>query len=103
MLKDTYRLNQDLGDMYRTPIIVCRFGRILAVAGRLDAAASVLSGGEALREEMGASSPWLERMNEKTLSMIRAGLDEAAFDAAWEEGRRLTPDEAVALALDSLA
>jgi predicted ATPase len=98
MLEDAYRLNRDLGFVSRTPIIVCRFGRLLAVAGRLEAAVRVLSSGEALLDEVGARSPWLERMNEKTLSMIRAGLDEAAFDEAWEEGRKLTADQAVALA-----
>jgi predicted ATPase len=102
MLQDTYRLNQDIGDMYRTPIIVCRFGRVLAVAGRPEAAARVLSSGKALLEEMGAGSPWLERMNEKTLSLIRAGLDEATFDAAWEQGRKLTADQAVTFAVESL-
>jgi non-specific serine/threonine protein kinase len=103
MLEDTYRLNQDLGDMYRTPTIVCRFGRVLAVAGKWEAAARVLSSGEALREEMGAGSPWLERMNEKTLSMIRAGLAEVGFDAAWEAGRKLTADQAVEVAVQALS
>jgi len=32
--------------------------------------------------------------------MIRAKLDDARFDEAWKEGRALTLDEAVALALD---
>jgi len=41
-------------------------------------------------------------MNEETLAVIRAQLDEAAFAEAWEQGRALTADEAVALALDLL-
>ena len=41
-------------------------------------------------------------MNEPTLNGIRAQLDEAAFAKAWEQGRALTADEAVALARDSL-
>jgi hypothetical protein len=39
-------------------------------------------------------------MNEQTLSAIRARLDESAFAEAWEQGRVLTVDDAVALALD---
>ena len=41
-------------------------------------------------------------MNEETLSAIRARLDEQAFAEAWEEGRKLTADEAVAVALEVL-
>jgi len=40
-------------------------------------------------------------MNEETLTAIRTQLDEAAFAEAWEQGRALTTDEAVALALNS--
>jgi hypothetical protein len=45
---------------------------------------------------------WVARMNEQTVSAIRARLDEGAFGEAWEQGRALTIDEAVALALDAL-
>ncbi len=31
---------------------------------------------------------------------VRAQLDEASFDAAWEEGATMTLDEAIALALE---
>jgi len=37
-----------------------------------------------------------------TLARARARLDDATFAAAWEQGRKLAADEAVALALDSL-
>jgi hypothetical protein len=45
---------------------------------------------------------WLEKINNETLAVIHTQLDEAAFAAAWEQGRALTLDEAVALALDSV-
>lgn len=41
-------------------------------------------------------------LKEITLASIRTQLDAAAFDEAWERGRALTADAAVALALDSL-
>jgi hypothetical protein len=41
-------------------------------------------------------------MNEETLTTIRTQLDEPTLVEAWEQGRALTADEAVALALDSL-
>jgi hypothetical protein len=40
-----------------------------------------------------------EERNEETLHILHEQLDEAAFEKAWEDGRKLTLDEAVALAL----
>ena len=67
-----------------------------------DAAAPLLSCFEAQREQIGVSEAWVARINEQTLAAIRARLDESAFAEAWEQGRALTIDEAVALALESL-
>ncbi|MCY7304218.1 MAG: adenylate/guanylate cyclase domain-containing protein [Thermoleophilia bacterium] len=103
LLREAYELNRDLGDRFRQAILVCRFARVLAFAGRAGTAAKVLASGETLHEEMGASPMgWLRRGNDQALTLIHAGLDEAAFAEAWEQGRKLTADEAVALALDSL-
>ena len=40
-------------------------------------------------------------MNEQTLTIVRDQLADPAFADAHAEGRRLTPEEAVALALDT--
>src|SRR3990170_1056528 len=64
-------------------------------------AARLLSRVEVLGEEVGGVPSWVGEMNEKTLTTIRAQLDEAAFAEAWERGQALSVDEAVALALDS--
>jgi hypothetical protein len=40
-------------------------------------------------------------MNERTLVLIKAKLDDEAFAAAAERARRLTADEAVALAVSA--
>jgi hypothetical protein len=42
--------------------------------------------------------PWVERGAEKNLVATKQQLDPAAFQEAWECGRRLTPDAAVAMA-----
>lgn len=42
------------------------------------------------------------RLNERTLAAIEARLDEASIADAAEEGRQLTADEAVELALGEL-
>ena len=104
MLREAHELNRELGDRYREAIIVCRFAHVLALAGKTDAAAQVLATGEMLYEEM-ASSPmaWLKRGNDEALTLIRAHLDEAAFAEACKQGRTLTADEAVALALGEVS
>ena len=68
-----------------------------------DVAARLLSLSDALREELGTRIPWVEREAEKTLATLRDRLGRVAFDEAWELGRRLSPDEAVAMALAAAA
>jgi predicted ATPase/class 3 adenylate cyclase len=103
MLKESHRIHRDLGDPIGIARGLCRVARVLASRERAGMAARLLSSSEALHEELGARlRPWLAQMNEETLTSVRAQLDEAAFAEAWEEGRVLTADEALALALDSL-
>jgi predicted ATPase/class 3 adenylate cyclase len=103
MLKESHRIRRDLRDPIGIARDLCRVARVLASVERAGAAARLLSSSKALHEELGASlRPWLAQMNEETLRTVRVQLDEAAFAEAWEEGRKLTPDQAVALALDSL-
>jgi hypothetical protein len=49
--------------------------------------------------EIGGTMPWVARMKDEALSIIRGVLDDVAIADAWEEGRRLSADEAVGLAL----
>lgn len=94
---------RDLGSLHGIAQSLCRSASTLAVLlGKADTAARLLSCFDALREQIGVSEAWITRMNEQTLSAIRARLDEGALAEAWEQGRALTIDEAVALALESL-
>ena len=54
-------------------------------------------------EELGADPPSFARIRRKTLAAIHDQLDDAAFAEAWEEGKTMTADEAVALAVVTLA
>ena len=66
-------------------------------------AAQLLSRAAAFRNELGYSlESWMTQENEDALAAVRAQLDDAAFDAAWEAGAELSLDEAIALALDSI-
>jgi predicted ATPase/class 3 adenylate cyclase len=102
LLKESLRIKRDLGDRIETAIGLCHAARTIAEMGRAETAARLISCYEALSEEIGGSYAWVTRMNEETLPIIRTQLDAADFDIAWQRGSRLTADEAVALALESL-
>ena len=63
-------------------------------------AARLIGAADALREVAGAAMLAIERHEyESELAQLRAILDPAAFERAWADGRSLTADDAVALAL----
>jgi hypothetical protein len=102
LLKEGYRIHSGLGDGLFVAAFVCRFAAVLALAGRPETAACVLTTSGVLLEGIGARPPWITKMTDRTLASIRAQLDEATFAGASERGMLLTADEAVALALDAL-
>jgi predicted ATPase len=103
MLAEAWALNCELGDRLREAVIVFRFARVLALAGRADSAAQLLATGETLQEKMGAAPmAWLKRGNDDALTRIREVLGETGLAEAWAKGRTLTADEAVSLALGEL-
>ena len=100
--KENLRLSREVGDPLETGESLCGAASTLTFVGRGETAARLLACYEALCEELGASVPWVTRMNEETLATIRTQLAETVLAEAWEQGRALTVDEAIALALDSL-
>jgi len=100
MLRDALRIHRDLGDRFHTAATLCEIARILAVAHGERTAARLLARADVLQEEVGIRPPWLERVKEETLAIIRTDLDDASFAEAWEQGRALDLDEAVELALE---
>ena len=104
MAAESLRIYRDLGDRVGIATELCRCAGALASAGNAGAAARLLASSEALHEEVGVGPrPYLLAENETTLAAIRGQLDEAAVGEAWEQGRALTADEAVVLALESLS
>jgi hypothetical protein len=77
-----------------------RFAQVLAGADRPGVAVRLLSLGEAMHDESGWAYPeWFAAIRDDATSTARAALTETEFAEAWDEGRKLTADEAVALAL----
>ena len=104
MYEDALRIDRDQGSLLQTSFDLCRFARALAIMGdRPERAASLLAAAEAIRDEIGAGTPrFLAKIVEDALAGIRAEIDDASFAAAWEEGKVLSADEGVALALGEL-
>ncbi len=70
--------------------------------GTMTRAARLWGADEALREAAGLSLSRFESSHpdyEGLLAAARSRLDDAAWEAAWSEGRRMTPEEAVEYAL----
>jgi len=76
---------------------------VLACAGRAAAATPILACSEQMADEIGAVQTWVSEMNERTRAQAREQLGDDAFAEAWERGRALTADEALALAFHELA
>jgi predicted ATPase/class 3 adenylate cyclase len=102
MLAEALRITRDLEMPRQIVESLSRFAETLADAGRAEVAARLVAVAESLREEIGGSHAWVAEVNEKTLTELRTRLDEATLAEALEQGRRLTVDAAVALALDTL-
>jgi ATP/maltotriose-dependent transcriptional regulator MalT len=102
MLRESLAILIDVDDRLGIGENLARFARVFSVAGRADAAAELLAALEVLYEETGSGVLlWVAEQNEETLGLIRSRLSEETVADAFERGRRLTVDEAVALALDA--
>jgi tetratricopeptide (TPR) repeat protein len=103
MLEEAYRLDCEFGDPHEIAMDLIWFARALAFAGRAGTAARLLSRSEATHEELGMTYPaWVAARKEEAMSRAQAQLEQVAFAEAWEQGRALTVDEAVSLALTAL-
>jgi predicted ATPase/class 3 adenylate cyclase len=101
LLNQALVIHRELGERIEIAGVLSAFARVLAVAGRSEDAVQLLSASHRLYDEYGTSQTWVSHRDEETLEMLHAQLDDAAFEKAWEEGRKLTADEAVALALEA--
>jgi predicted ATPase/class 3 adenylate cyclase len=97
LLKAALRIDRDLGDVRLAARELSRFAVVYAHEGRAASAARLLSISDALRQRIGAADDWYEF--DETLASIRAELGEDAFAEEWAEGRTLTLDDAIKLAL----
>ena len=103
MAAQSIRIMLDLDEPQGVGTEICRGAAVLTLAGEGHLAAELIASAVAFHEEAGLGIlPYLAAENEKTLTQIHSQLDEAAFDEAWERGRRLPVEDAAALALEAL-
>jgi predicted ATPase/class 3 adenylate cyclase len=77
-------------------------GAVAVARGEPLRAARLWGAADALREVAGHTLSVAEaRMNEPYMSAARSELGETAFRVAWEEGRAMTEEQAIALALEN--
>jgi predicted ATPase/DNA-binding SARP family transcriptional activator len=99
LLRHSLRIHRELGDVLDTGVDLCRLAAALAAAGDAVTAARLLASFATLPDEVSRRRFDVDQLNDETTSRIRAQLSDAAFADARAEGRELTLDQAVDLAL----
>jgi tetratricopeptide (TPR) repeat protein len=74
----------------------------LASAGNPEVSARLIGAFDATVEDIGGSEPWVLKMRDDTLSEISEALAPHVLAGALEEGRKLTAEGAIGLALETI-
>ena len=104
LLEEGARIAQELGDRLANVYYVWALGKVHAVRRRPLRAAKLWGAAEALREHMGWSLSHLDLAHsdyERDLGAVISSLGDATFDAAWAQGRTMSPDQALQYALST--
>jgi predicted ATPase/DNA-binding SARP family transcriptional activator/DNA-binding CsgD family transcriptional regulator/Tfp pilus assembly protein PilF len=97
---ESLRLSVELLDHQVIPWSLDALAAVCGQQGSVGRAARLWGAAEALREASGFSQPPDDkRVLEPFLETARSRLEEAAFQAAWEEGRAMTEEQAIGYAL----
>jgi hypothetical protein len=92
-------IKQDIVDKQGIADCLEGFARIASGQGSAERAARLYAAAQVLRQRVGVSLASVERAEyERDVEAVRAQLG-TAFDAAWETGRTMTPEQAIAYAL----
>jgi len=98
--RESLVITHELGERHLASRILDRIAQLLVTAGLPRPATHLLGAAAAQRREIGDTLfPIEEEPVAETIATTRAALGEEAFQAAWEAGESLSPDQAVAEAL----
>jgi tetratricopeptide (TPR) repeat protein len=84
-------------------LCVAGFAGIMGATGKPQQAAQLIGAVEASFEAIDTPMDPVDRMEyDRNVAAVRAQLDEATFNAAWAEGRKMTLEQAIQYALEKL-
>jgi tetratricopeptide (TPR) repeat protein len=102
MLKESFVLFEEIGSRWDIAYVLEGIGHVIARRGRPEDAAKLYGAAESLREQLGSPLPPNEiETYQKHVARARDAMDQAAFEAAWKEGRGFDIERALAFALGS--
>jgi len=95
--EESLALSRELGEQFIFSLSLEGLAGVLATQGKLRWAAQLWGAAEGLREAIAISLPPVDRPRyEQAVSVARAQLGESVFATAWQEGRTMTPEQALA-------
>ena len=100
LIRECLLLCQKPGDKRGISYCLALLARVTGDTGQPERAARLFGAAEALREAIHVRLEYVDRIEEdRNIDAVRTQLDEAAFAAAWAEGRAMTLEQAVDYAL----
>src|SRR2546427_777211 len=100
LIRESLEIAYKRGDRYVAPYELIWLGRVALGRGNPTRAATLFAAAKAQFDATGlAMDPDEGPEYEKGLAAIRGALDDAPFEAAWAEGKKMTLDDAVTFAL----
>jgi predicted ATPase/transcriptional regulator with XRE-family HTH domain len=103
-LAETLRLNQTVGDRLMIGFALHAVGRIANQQGNTKRALCLFAAAKLLRGDMSDTASWSLANHaecEQDIIDIRANVEKASFELAWNEGQTMSIDEAIGYALTS--
>jgi predicted ATPase/class 3 adenylate cyclase len=99
-LQEGQALLRELGDRTGTASALEVGAELATLVGEMERACCLYAAAERIREALGAPRPPRGQMRaEQRLATLREAMGEEAFSAAWDVGRAMADEEAIALAL----
>ncbi len=97
LLEESLKITRKLDYKLDTSACLEVLAAVVAAQGEPVRAVWFMSAAQVLRETIGTPLPsLLQAMHEFTIASVRTQLGEQAFDAAWAEGRAMTPEQVLA-------
>jgi predicted ATPase/class 3 adenylate cyclase/DNA-binding CsgD family transcriptional regulator/Tfp pilus assembly protein PilF len=96
LMEESLKTALELNNRWDTAGYLEGLAAVVAAQGEPVRAVWCMSIAQALRKAIGAPLPPLfQGLHESALASVRMQLEERVFDAAWEEGRTMTPEHAL--------